>query len=53
MPVYRYGNVATKNLANSGCGQVGRNLDIRGEELSQMEGMRSLEEILRIDKEKG
>lgn len=45
--------MATDNLANWGCGQEGSNLDIREEELSQMEGMGSLEEILRTNKGKG
>ena len=46
--VCRLGNVAIDNLANWGCGKAGINLDIKGEELSQMEGMRNLEEILRL-----
>lgn len=34
--VRRLGNMAVDNLSNWGCGQAGKNLDIRGEELSQM-----------------
>lgn len=44
--------MAADNLTNWGCGQVGKNLDIRGEELLQMEGMRKLGEILEKDEEK-
>lgn len=33
------GNVAENNLENRGCDQVGINLDIKEEELSQMEEM--------------
>lgn len=51
--VRRSGNVAEDNLSNWGCQHAGNNLDIRVEELGQIEGMTSLEEILRTDKEKG
>lgn len=35
------------------CGKTGRNLDIRGNDLSRIEGMSGLVEILRIDNKKG